>query len=227
MTGDPVRQRLQTLLRENDLTMARASIAIGRNKTYLQQFLHRGMPKVLGFRDSEALATLLGCDPAELRHQSVPRRKPQSRTRSYPPPGVPLAAIPEMAVNASAGAGAFNEEPPAEKARWYLPEAVVRHEAGAEPERLRILRVQGNSMAPEMRAGDRVFVDTTKRTPATGELFVVWDGNGLVVKRIETVHDTDPPRLRLLSDNPSYAPYTCLASEAHIVGKVLWTLRRV
>ena len=56
---------------------------------------------------------------------------------------------------------------------------------------------------------------------------VLWDGNGLVVKRIETVREPGPPRLRLISANPDYAPYTCLAQEAHIVGRVLWTIRRV
>ena len=26
---------------------------------------------------------------------------------------------------------------------------------------------------------------------------------------------------------PDYAPYTCFAEDAYIVGKVLWTIRRV
>ena len=33
--------------------------------------------------------------------------------------------------------------------------------------------------------------------------------------------------LRLHSANPDYEPYTCLAEEAHIVGKVVWTVRRM
>ena len=56
---------------------------------------------------------------------------------------------------------------------------------------------------------------------------VLWDGPGLVVKRVEIVSGEDPPRLRLLSANPDYLAYTCLADETHIVGKVLWTVRRV
>ena len=67
---------------------------------------------------------------------------------------------------------------------------------------------------------------------ATGETFVLWDGNGLVVKQVETVHgdaagEDEPPRLRLISANPDYAPYTCLAEDVHILGKVLWVIRRV
>ena len=109
----------------------------------------------------------------------------------------------------------------------YLPEGMIRHEADANPEGLRILRLRGNSMEPEMSAGDRLVVDTARRIPATGEMAVLWDGNGLVVKRIETVREPGPPQLRLISTNPDYAPYTCLAQEAHIVGRVLWSIRRV
>ena len=53
MTHDQKRARLETLLRENDLSLARVSVAIGRNKTYLQQYLRRGMPAVLAFQDTE------------------------------------------------------------------------------------------------------------------------------------------------------------------------------
>ena len=50
---------------------------------------------------------------------------------------------------------------------------------------------------------------------------------GLVVKRVEAVPRADPPRLRLISANPAYDPYTCLADEAHIAGTVIWVLGRV
>ena len=78
-----------------------------------------------------------------------------------------------------------------------------------------------------MSEGDRLMVDTAVRVPVTGEMFVLWDGNGLVVKRIEIVREAGPSRLKLLSANPEYASYTCLAGEVHIAGKVLWTLKRV
>ena len=197
MERDPVRQKLKDLLWKRGLTMAAASVALGRNRAYMHQYLERGLPKVLNYPDSVTLGELLDCDPAELRHETVPKRKPAKRTRRIPPagiPGVPLSAIPEMEIDAAAGPGALNEEFATEKARWYLPEVMVRHEADANPEGLRILRVRGNSMEPEMSAGDRIVVDTARRIPATGEMAVLWDGNGLVVKRIETVREPGPPQ---------------------------------
>ena len=37
----------------------------------------------------------------------------------------------------------------------------------------------------------------------------------------------EAPRLRLLSASPDYTPYTCLAQDVHVVGKVLWVVRKV
>ena len=226
---DPVRLRLKHLLRQNDVTLAAASLAIGRNKTYLQQYVDRGVPAVLGYRDSETLAGMLGCDPSELRHETVPKRRPMPQRRPRPPaglPGAPVAVIPEITVEVAPRAGAVAEEFVSETARWHWPENMIRHEGGAAPENLRILRVRGNSMEPDMHESDRVVVDVSRRLPATGDTFVLWDGNGLVVKHVEPAHEPGTPKLRLLSANPAYPPYTCLAADVHIVGKVLWKVTR-
>lgn len=81
---------------------------------------------------------------------------------------------------------------------------MLRHEGGAEPENVRILRARGDSMEPAIHDGDRLLVDTSRRTPATGEMAVLWDGGGLVVKRVEiiprtqTTPDLGKPRLPAL-----------------------------
>ena len=230
MERDPLRQKIKDLLWKRGLTMKEASDAIGRSPSYMHQFLERGTPAALNYGDSEKLAGLLGCEAGELRPAETPRRKPQKRRRRTLPaalPGAPLAAIPEMAVEAAAGAGAAGEEYATEKARWYLPEGMIRHEGDAEPGNLRVLRARGDSMEPLVSDGDRLLVDITRRAPGTGEMAVLWDGTGLVVKRVEVLPNAEPPRLRLISANPAYEPYTCLAQDAHIVGKVLWTLRRM
>ncbi len=221
MERDPVRDALREKLWKAGTSLAEASLAIGRNKAYLQQYLARGMPRVLSFQDSEALGELLGCDPAELRHDTLPAPKPWTGPKRRRTAG---AAVAEVEVEAAAGAGAWNEDFVHEKARWRLPEAMVRHEGDAEPEALRILRVRGNSMEPELREGDRIVVDTARRVPAPGELFVLWDGTGLVVKRVEAL--TAEGRLRLASAHPDYPPYERPADEVHVVGKVLWKVTR-
>ena len=227
MERDPVRQKLKDLLWHRGLTMKEASAAIGRGPSYLHQFLERGTPKALGYADADSLARLLGCEPGELRHAEAPKRRPQKRRRRAAPlPGAPLVAIREVAVEAAAGPGALNEEFAAEKARWYLPEGMIRHEGDADPGSLRVLRARGDSMEPLISDGDRLLVDVARRSPDTGEMAVLWDGSGLVVKRVEVLPHAEPPQLRLHSANPDYEPYSCLAEEAHIVGKVVWTVRK-
>ena len=67
---------------------------------------------------------------------------------------------------------------------------------------------------------------SARRVPATGELFVLWDGTGLVVKRVEPAHEPRSPKLRLVSVNPAYPTYAALVCDVHVVGKVLWKFTR-
>ncbi len=235
MTGqeprhDPPRDRLRRALWKNATSLAEASLAIGRNKAYLHQYFSRRMPRVLSHQDSEALGRLLGCDPKDFRHDTLPAPKPWKRkaapaaARPALTPEHDFAAIPEVDVEASAGPGALAGEYVAEKARWALPETMIRHEGAADPGALRILGVRGNSMEPVLSDGDRVVVDTARRQPATGEMFVLWDGIGLVVKRVASL--SRDGWLSLISANPEYPPYECRADEVHIAGKVVWMVVR-
>ena len=49
---------------------------------------------------------------------------------------------------------------------------------------LRILKVQDDSMEPEIHEGDRVVFDLSNRLPAAGGTFALRDGDGLVVRRV-------------------------------------------
>ena len=229
MTRDPARDALRERLWQAGTSLAEASLAIGRNKAYLHQYLTRGMPRVLSWQDSESLGQLLACDPAELRHAEIPAPKPWTGPKRRHPRSAPVR---EVEIEAAAGPGAWNEDFVLERGRWRLPEAMVRHECGASPESLRILKVRGRSMEPELCEGDRLVVDTERRMPALGELFVLWDGDGLVVKRVEPVRidggraDPARARLRLISANADYPPYERAAEEVHVVGRVLWKITR-
>ena len=65
------------------------------------------------------------------------------------------------------------------------PCSATSREGSAHPEDLHILRVQGDSMAPLPREGDRLLVDIAHRTQATGEMVVLQNGTGLLAKRTE------------------------------------------
>jgi phage repressor protein C with HTH and peptisase S24 domain len=69
---DIVRDLIKKRLEETRLSMSAASLRIGRNASYLQQFLRRGVPDELHERERLRLAELLGIDENDLRGTSTP-----------------------------------------------------------------------------------------------------------------------------------------------------------
>ena len=123
-------------------------------------------------------------------------------------------------MRASAGAGltAGNERVVAE---WQLPTGIVRGYSTAPAAELRIITVMGDSMEPTLLPGQRVLVDTGDRMPSPPGIFVVWDGLGLVVKRVQALPHSEPPRVKIASDNGKYDPYERTLDEAYIQGRVI------
>jgi phage repressor protein C with HTH and peptisase S24 domain len=72
---DVVRKLILEKLDEIGLTMAEASLRIGRSHSYLQQFLKRGVPLELKERERNRLADLLGVLEKSLRGPSEPLPK--------------------------------------------------------------------------------------------------------------------------------------------------------
>ncbi len=70
----------------------------------------------------------------------------------------------------------------------------IRDRLKARPADLRMLHVEGDSMLPTLSDGDIVLVDLSRTAPTPPGLFVLFDGLGLVAKRLEHVANSDPPR---------------------------------
>ena len=139
-----------------------------------------------------------------------------------------LVAVPEIDsdIHTPAEPDARGREPEREETRWRMPEAMIREEFGAEPANLRIVRVRGEAMEPVLRAGDRLIVDTAKRDPAGGGLFVLREPGGFAVWRVEPLAGADPPRLRLSCANPRYEAHACLAGKVDILGEAIRKMTR-
>ena len=66
-----------------------------------------------------------------------------------------------------------------------------------------MITVDGDSMEPLLSSGDRILIDVSRRVPVPPGIFVIWDGMGLVAKRIEHVPHSEPPKVVLKSPTPS------------------------
>ena len=187
----------------------------------------------------DRIAAALECSPADLlpRVSLGPSQIEHAKEPRLPQTGLRL--IPEIDVRAGMGGGgeaAVTYVPDGNggmmaaddvRDHWSLPEGYLRSELHVGADVARIIEVQGDSMEPSLRSGDRIMVNVVARTPSPPGLFALWDGFGLVVKRIEHIPNSDPPALKVLSDNPLHADYERTAEEVNIVGRVIWYARRV
>ena len=64
--SDAARARLLELSRSRGSSLAGLSALIGRNSSYLQQFIRKGSPRKLEERDRKVLAEFFGVDESEL-----------------------------------------------------------------------------------------------------------------------------------------------------------------
>jgi phage repressor protein C with HTH and peptisase S24 domain len=202
---DP-RERLAELARERGSSLAALSRMLGRNGTYLQQFITKGSPRKLEEEDRRKLAQFFGVSEVELGGPE---------DLSYEVPGE-WADIARLPLEASAGPGAVSAaEVPFDafrfSRRWL-------REQGLEPAMLSSIRVLGDSMDPLLRDGDEILVDRTPR-PFREGVHVIRLGEALHVKLLQAV---PPDRLRLISKNAAYEAVEVAMSDVDVVGRVVW-----
>jgi repressor LexA len=81
-----------------------------------------------------------------------------------------------------------------------------------------LYQVEGDSMAPTLNDGDRVYVDPTELDLREGRVYVFEiPGNGHTIKRVRRLDDGE---LWLVSDNPKYRPWR--PSEMKVIGRVYY-----
>lgn len=152
---------------------------------------------------------------------------------------LPLGDIPEIDVTAGAGLGGEavleNFSPnnrdtisvDSAAATWRLPPRYLSSELRVKRPSVRIITIEGDSMSPTLQSGDRVMVDIERRVPSPPGIFALWDGLGVIVKRVEYIPKSDPATVRITSDNPAHSAYERTVEEAHIIGRVIWFGRRL
>ena len=134
--------------------------------------------------------------------------------------------IPRIMVDASAGGGAIvSEEQEGES--YYFRKSWIKDHLNAGPNDMRMLTVRGDSMEPTLYHNDLVLVDTARKTPSPPGIFVLFDGFGLVAKRLEYSAQQKRLRIRIISDNPQYSTYERSIEEASIIGRVVWFAREM
>lgn len=124
----------------------------------------------------------------------------------------------------NSGGGTIQE---ADGEPFYYRRSWIEDTLQTKPEHLRIVTIEGDSMNPTLKQGDRIMIDTSRKNPSPPGIFILFDGMGLIAKRLEYVPQSQTATLRILSDNDQYQPYERPVSEIEIVGRVIWFAREI
>jgi phage repressor protein C with HTH and peptisase S24 domain len=218
-----LRDRLRARSRQLGITPADLATLAGLNRSFVYDILRARSTRPDPDRLTR-IAEVLKVDRDWLLHGV-------GEVEGLPPPEdlveAEFVAIAYVAARPSMGGGAAADEDGAPVGSYWFRRSWIRNALGTAPSRLRLLQVEGDSMLPTLEDGDTVLLDMSHQSPSPAGIFVLHDGLGLVAKRVEHVPMSEPARLRIISDNPRYGPYECLATEVSIVGRIRWFAREL
>lgn len=208
--GDSQRRALRQFIEKHDLKIKPWSRDAGIADGTLRNFL-AGRSGSITLSSLQKLAYAAGSTVAEMIGEPLP----ETTTRQSD-----VVAIKRLNVRAAMGGGyeVLEEgelEPIFFRRDWV--ESLLRHEPG----QLRAIDLDGDSNLPTLNDGDIGLVRLYPKFEP-GRFYVIWDGRGLIVKRVDTVLGSRP-KLRIISDNSeTYPPYEVDANDVVIIARLVW-----
>lgn len=203
------------------------SLAIGKNETYLQQYIRKGSPRNLPEEVRIRLSRETGIPEHLLRGSTVKKLLPAKKASK---PKVALEEyrfIGSFDQGASAGPGAFIDSGAAAPMHYLaFRKDWLREITSSTNEDLFVLFADGTSMEPAIHHGDSLLVDKMQRNPRKDGIYVfIWDG--LVnVKRLTA--DPRSKTITISSDNEAHPSFpNASPDEIEVVGRVIWIGRKV
>ena len=200
--GMDAREMVAAMADAMGASLAALSRMIGRNPSYLQQFVQRGTPRRLDEDARARLAAFFGIDESLL---------------GAPPRDAGMVAVRRIDAHAAAGPGGLVEDDRTIGEERIDPQVARR--LGVSAEALTMITARGDSMEPLIHDGDALFVDSgDRRLSSRPGLFVLRLDGVLLVKRVARIG----LELRIASDNPAAPPIAPVrADRAEIIGRVV------
>jgi phage repressor protein C with HTH and peptisase S24 domain len=223
MNMTDTRKTLEELIRSRGEDYRSISRLLGRNAAYIQQFIHRGIPRKLDEDDRRTLASYFNVDESIL---GGPISTKSHKFAGFTlPNGDSLVVVPRLAIDASAGPGGHVDEESIAGAIAFDPKWLRKY--NVRPQGVSMIQVQGDSMQPTLNAGDDIMVDRDDAQDRLRDGIYVLRADGtLLVKRLAVNAATRGFIIR--SDNPTYPDWTDIdLSQIDVIGRVVWVGRKV
>jgi phage repressor protein C with HTH and peptisase S24 domain len=138
---------------------------------------------------------------------------------------VDMIYIPLVEARLSAGTGSFVTGEESDKRYGFRSDFLTRK---GQVSQMVLMRVDGDSMEPEIHHGDVVLIDQSQTTPRAGAMFAVGVEDLVYIKMVDAL----PGKIILKSCNETYPPLEIdargdLADGIRIVGKAIWLGREL
>jgi len=129
--------------------------------------------------------------------------------------------VPMAEAHLSAGGGAFVLSEQMGEMYSFRKEWLRR--VASSPRNVVLMNVRGDSMAPTIKNGDSVLIDTGRRHVYDGNIYALRLDETIVIKRLSLLPGN---RIMILSDNKAeHPPYNAEAKEVQVIGQVVWLAR--
>lgn len=216
LAPETVRTTLDALIRARGDDYASVSRLIGRNPTYVQQFIRRGVPRRLSEDDRKTLSAYFAVPEHVLGGPADRAGRAVAATTAGLRDEQDYVLIPALGSDGDGVATAL-----AFQARW------ARRLASGAIDALAVLTVTGETMAPTLTAGDAVIVDTADGAGALRDgLYALRTGGRFDIRRL-----TVNPATGLVavgSDNPCYPAWEAIEpARLDLAGRVVWVARNL
>lgn len=241
--AEDVREKIQNLIIQKKESMNDLSLRIGKNQTYLFQYITRGSPRRLDEVTRKKLAQILDVPEQELT--DIPLTPPLPGNSAIATiaadtitsffkkkANTEIAATEEIEnvtyidildVTACCGNGIENLSENV-CGQWVIPVDNFRAiSLSSNPRDIKMLCVSGDSMEPTLKDGDWVLADISRQTPESDGIYLLRLSTGLAVKRLQG--SAVPNSIRILSDNERYKEENAKLSDITILGKIIYILK--
>lgn len=232
MTADDVRKKIESLLKEKDISLNYASSVLGKNSAYLHQYINKGSPVRLPEQQRKKLAALLNIPEQELTDipLSAPIVPPHlsgvnmvadkitSAVSSFFKKPLPdTVGIEMLNVSACCGAGIDNLSENV-VGIWQMPLMDFKAISQSAPDFIKIVKAVGDSMAPTINDGDFVFVDVSNQSMGSDGVYCLSSETGLSIKRLQNNFNGE---IIIKSDNKDYDSLSFKIGDIRILGRVV------
>lgn len=235
-TPEEVRKFVVDKLKEKNIALNAASVAIGKHGTYLFQFTTRQVPKRLPEAQRKKLANLLEVNEQELTDEDLSAMSfvppsiagalniAKSITERLFPNEETTATLDIVDVTACCGNG---NEITSEKTYGQISMSLEEFNTitNTSPENIKLIKASGDSMDPTIKDGDMAWIDISNCFISSDGIYLLRMPTGLAIKRVQTGFND----ISIKSDNPKYSDITADIGEIKVIGKVIyiWNGRKV